>query len=705
MKRLLGLLLTLPALTGFAAAPVLRTVGELDDYMNGPAQPARSYAVTGTVTSVGLFPLTNGTHDLILSDGPRRVYVFNASFQPPPAGTVAAIAGIAYFPSNREPWMICRTVDAVGKGRVDDIPTIPLSHLDMRESALREIVVEADVAGVLQDEVDSGFSFLILKDGGATLPVACRTSKRPQHLEDARIRVRGILLRHPTGQRKHLGHCLLARDIRDITVIAEPPSDPFDFPPLPARLYMSPKEVSELGKRSARGHVIASWQRNRLYVSADDGRTFGVELAEDEVPPPYGASVTVVGHPETDLYRINLTGARIRTDAGKPFVDDEPVATTTAALLSGGDENADFSDTVRGKLVRLSGIVRSLPSEDSADRRLLLDCGPLRIPVDYSSNPTAANGLTIGCTVEVTGRCLLETEKWTPTRIFPRINGLTLVLRRPDDLRILSRPSWWTPQRLMIVIAGLFATLLGLFVWNRILNRLVRRKSRALLKEEVAHLTSELKIGERTRLAVELHDSISQTLAGIAYQLTSSASAIDESAETAKQRIRTAEQMLKSCRTELRHCLYDLRGDMLEEPDFAVAIRKTLAQLEGDADIVMRVSVKRSLLHDSSAHAILSIIRELVANALHHGQARTVRIAGCVDGGRLLFSVRDDGVGFDPTRCKGPREGHFGIVGIRDRLRKLNGTLSFSSPPDGGTKASVDIPLSLDPNPTEDMKI
>ena len=122
-------------------------------------------------------------------------------------------------------------------------------------------------------------------------------------------------------------------------------------------------------------------------------------------------------------------------------------------------------------------------------------------------------------------------------------------------------------------------------------------------------------------------------------------------------------------------------------------IERTLTPLGADTEITVRFNVRRSLFDDASVHAILAIIRELVANAVRHGKAAHVRVAGSIESGTLLFSVSDDGAGFDPADRPGPREGHFGLTGIQERLSSSGGSMKIESFR-GKTRVSVSLHCS-----------
>ena len=141
----------------------------------------------------------------------------------------------------------------------------------------------------------------------------------------------------------------------------------------------------------------------------------------------------------------------------------------------------------------------------------------------------------------------------------------------------------------------------------------------------------------------------------------------------------------------MRNCLNDLRNQALEEPTFDRAIEASLRPFVNQISVSVRFNVPRKLFSDNTTHAVLRIIRELVLNALRHGHATKVWVAGSFENGNLLFSVTDNGCGFDPDLAPGVLQGHFGLQGVRERVLQLEGELTIESEVGKGTRIAVFI--------------
>jgi signal transduction histidine kinase len=346
-----------------------------------------------------------------------------------------------------------------------------------------------------------------------------------------------------------------------------------------------------------------------------------------------------------------------------------------------------------GRLVRITGrIVAPNPSKGSnAPATIAISCGKHIIPIDMTSCNGLAATPSHGDVISATGICVINTTKWNPLDIFPRIDGFMLAPRSPADLRILSSAPWWTAGRLTVVIAALLILLTAVFVWNRFLRIMIERRSKQLFKAEIEQAKSCLRVDERTRLSVELHDAISQTLTGVAFQVDAAEKTLSTDPAATGNFLSVARRTLLSCREELRRCIWDLRNDTLGSSDFAAALKMTVAPCVGDAEVSIRFPVRRPQISDMTAHAVMNIIRELSVNAVRHGSARHIWIAGEHKDNLIRFSVRDDGSGFIPENRPGPMQGHFGLQGVKERVTKLGGSLTIKSSPGEGTKIIVEI--------------
>lgn len=562
-------------------------------------------------------------------------------------------------------------------------------RFDYRAVRTRGIVKE-----VFIDEIDPTWSYCsIVSDGIAIYTVGALRNigfDDLRNLIDAEVAVTGVCLARDDGIRRLVGRLILIPDSNAFTVIRTPPADPFSAKPLCTDEVSGPIDVMALGRRKVFGRTIAVFGDGDALI-ADAANAVHKTRFADGNPPPYGSNVEVVGTPETDLYNINFSNAIWRRHDGIIPHDDHAVEASITRILTNSHGKRKIDTRFHGRAIRIAGRVVDLPSAESQRGIVTLKCGEFTVHVDVGANREILSGLSVGCMVSFAGTCVIETENWRPYMAFPHATGITLVVRTPKDITILSRPSWWTPQRLLVVVSLLILLVIVIFIWNRILQGIVTRKSRQLLKEKVSKIRTALKVDERTNLAVELHDSLSQNLSGVACQIAAVKSALRSGSGRASTHVETAERMLRSCRTALQNCLWDLRGDTLEDSDFSEAIQKTLAPIAIGVEATVRFNVNRSRLSDTTAHAIICIIRELVSNAIRHGKATHVKIAGEYHDGHLSFSVRDNGTGFDTGKYPGPAEGHFGLQGIAERVKRLNGKMKIESYPGSPTRVAIII--------------
>ncbi len=526
-----------------------------------------------------------------------------------------------------------------------------------------------------------------------SVPAMAGTKGRLRRLIGSRIAATGVCVPRDTSRRRQIGRTFKVAGESSISACQDEASAE---PPDVSNIRLTrPSRVFSLGRHSATGRVIAVWQGRNALIRRDNGDIVGLALSGDRPPPPINENVLAMGLPESDLFRINLTDATWRAIPGRPMPlpSASPVSAHEISLKRQGFQL--FMARYHGQAVTLRGIVRSLSRD--GEHIIHVDCGGLLVPVDASSVPECLGDVEIGCGLRVSGTCVITEETRNGNAALPQMNGFIIVLRQPGDLVITARPPWWTPGRMFAAIVALFATILAILAWNVSLRRVAARKSQALLREQLGHVKAKLKTEERTRLAVELHDSLAQNLTGVSLEIDTAAKLSGGNASDAMRRhLATAGSALRSCRDELRNCLWDLRNRALEAKTMDEAIRQTLAPHVIGRDVSIRFNVPRSRISDSTAHAILRIIRELTLNGIRHGAATRIQIAGCIDGDTLSFSVRDNGSGFDPEKAPGFSDGHYGLLGIRERIDELEGSFTIGSASGCGTKATISIRMPHD---------
>lgn len=579
-------------------------------------------------------------------------------------------------------------------GNPSDLPSPSFQQIRDGSYDHKTVRVCGTVLDARHDEISPNLLVVIITRDDSSVAVTAKSDGRTDIDCDALIGQK-ISVTGTCTPRLHGTHFFAARSVyttADQLIAAENTRhDPFDVPNLDISSPAGSEAVRRFERRRVCGLVIATWYAKRVLVRMPEGNLVDVVVSHGNLPP-IGTAIEAVGIPSPSPFHRRISRCLWRP-ANIVLPAEKPAARTSIRLLTRDDRDRPHYDpALHGKRVLLTGRLRGAASPDGENDRILLEDDGCFLPVYL--RPDIARELPVDSLLEVDGTCILDISSWVPERPFPEVSEMTLSVARPEDIRILEGPPWWTPAKFTTVCVALFTVLCGIVLWNLTLNRIVARKSRLLKREITARLASNLKTRERTRLAVELHDSIAQTLSGTAMEIGSALRCAGNASPAMLTHLQTASQTLRSCRDDLRDCLWDLRSNALEVGTMDEAIKTTLRPIVGNLTPIIRFNVLRKRLSDNTAHALLRIIHELVSNAIRHGQARTIRIAGSLDGRRLLFSVRDDGCGFDTGSHPDATTGHFGLEGIRERIRHFNGTMEIDSTPADGTKVTIALDVS-----------
>ena len=553
-----------------------------------------------------------------------------------------------------------------------------------------------EIRDAFASETSANWAIMILVADKNHISVSTPLNGTPikefQRLIGRKVTVDGFVNPDDGSIRFYIGRVFHCPSIRAIQPDAAPP-DPFDAPQIESLRFLRPSEIAAHGRIRTSGKVISAWGDGQALIRRENGRIVQTVCLGQSLPPR-GASIEIVGFPSSDLFHITLTHAQWRTAAHDFDIREPDVKTLSAHDILTEDVNRLTTKIwLLGRTIRLHARVRNLPDRDIRKDTLLVEDGAFVIPVDVSTAPDALNGVREGCLIDVTGTCVFETDNGRTNLVYPQIRGFRIIVNDAHGITVTAEPPWWTPARLFAAIGILFAALVGIFIWNRALNRVAERRGRQLLKEQLGHVKADLKTEERTRLAVELHDSLAQNLTGVSMEIETAERCGPSNPDGLMQHLSIAEKALKSCRNDLRNTLWDLRNQALDERDMNAAIQRTLLPHIMGVTLLVRCAIPRHRLSDNVAHEVLRVIRELALNGIRHGGATEIRIAGSLDGETLRFSVTDNGGGFDPDTAPGVTQGHFGLQGVRERLRGISGRLAFAPAPGGGTKATVTIRL------------
>lgn len=198
-------------------------------------------------------------------------------------------------------------------------------------------------------------------------------------------------------------------------------------------------------------------------------------------------------------------------------------------------------------------------------------------------------------------------------------------------------------------------------------------------------------VEERTRMARELHDAVTQKLFSLRLTAQAAASLVTRDPGRALGELERVERLAGEALAELRAVIVELRPAELDRHGLAETLRKQVRLLDRLHPASFTFEEHPVCVPDPATEvAVLRVAQEALHNASRHAEAGTVAVRlGCEEG-RVFLEVRDDGTGFDVAAAAGRG---LGIASMGDRAQALGGSVSVTSEPGRGTLVRMEVPV------------
>lgn len=550
----------------------------------------------------------------------------------------------------------------------------------------------------------------------------------PRSLVAARVRVRGTAATSFNYARRQLTAINIMVPTAEDFIVEEPEQHPpFEQPFIPLDDVAKFRTSTNIGERM---HVrgVLTFQRPGLDLFLQDA-TGGLHLeSHSPVSLPVGRSVEAAGFLEIVDYQPVLRDAVFRELADPPA----PVTAKSVPFseLRDGRHGGELI-VLRGRLLDRS--VHPVRREDASFAGVRTTCTVrvedqlLSAELESPQENTALNAIPVGSLVELKGVASLETGE------DGKLRALRLLLPDASGVRVLESPSALTSERLLIgstVLCVLLAAVAGWLLTvsrkNVMLKFLVEEREKAQrelqqahdrlevrVKERTEQLRAEMSVRkaaevefravltERTRLARELHDTLEQALTGISLQLDTAARLFTRNPADAGQPLELARRFLAQSRLELRRSIWDLRSRELEQFALTQALTISSGQILAGSAITAEVTTSgdSKRLPEVVEENFLRIAQEALTNVVKHSGASAVTIRLIFATELVTMEIKDNGSGLVTARVAANDEPHYGLLGMKERAKRLGGRLDVSGPAGEGTTVRVSVPLGQEQMP------
>ena len=655
--------------TNVGGLPLLASAAEIHRLKREEAEREYPVKIRGVITSV--LPEHQA---FTIQDSTRGIYVIDYSesrFDPPRIGDFLEVEGLTE-PGQFAPIVSARKVSSLGAGDLPE-PIHPTRDQLMNGSLDAQYV---ELQGILTAVQPDGV--ILLTSDGRIKSVLRVNGLKPQDIEryeDALIRVRGCL----NAFWDYVTHQVKVGEIKiygaDITVDQPAPADLFSTPSKTAsELFLFDSQASVFQRVKVSGQIIDLREEECFLMDGNTGVRF---VPKHPVSLKVGDLVEVVGFPELSGASPVLREAVVRQTGHADLPN--------ARLVGPNDlTRADLDSTrvrVKAELVNQ----RNIPTGQALEMRVGLRSFLALWPGIHKDIRT----IPVGSQLELTGTYVSQ-------GVSQDVASFGLLLNSPSDITVLAQPSWWTLEKLFVMLGGLACVLAVTVLWITQLHRKVEQRTAELeiqIRERQRVEQQHAMEQERARIAQDLHDELGSGLTEITMlgARARSASApletrggyLEQMGNKARQMVATLDEIVWAMNPT-----HDSLASMVSY--FSLYAERFL----GLANIAWRLEgpfkPDDHAVDSRHRHQLFLAFKEALTNVVRHSGATEVRLNIQVEQGRIRLTIADNGRGWVEA---GQTEGMDGVANMRARLEKLGGRFEVNGKSREGTIVRFDLPL------------
>lgn len=261
------------------------------------------------------------------------------------------------------------------------------------------------------------------------------------------------------------------------------------------------------------------------------------------------------------------------------------------------------------------------------------------------------------------------------------------------NLRVRVRPpfyrTWW------FIVAGVIGTFgLVIFFYQR---RVARLKHERGVQAAFSRRLIESQERERTRIAAELHDGLSQSLVIIKNRAVLSLTTPDNT-ERAFEQMEEISVAASEAMFEAKEIIYDLRPIQLDRFGLTRAVNAMLKKVGDAHELKFEIDIENldGMLTKEAESNLYRMLQESINNIVRHSRATSAQVSLARQNDFVTLTIADNGKGFEASEAlhKEQRAGGFGLLGIAERARLLNGHAEIRSAVDSGTRITISLPVT-----------